>query len=425
MPLNKTATVFLPFALGYFLSYIFRVVNAVIAPDLVIDLNLNFSQLGLLTSVYFISFASSQLALGLLLDRFGPRIINSILLVVAGVGAMIFAQSHSLTGIIIGRAFIGFGVSACLMAAFKAYVLWFPEKMWPRVNGFQMAAGGLGALTASAPVAWLLQVTDWRGVFTGLAVLCFVVSAVLWKVVPEKSRSTAPESLGNQLKGVKQVFTSRDFWRTAPVTTMSQAGLLSIQGLWVGPWLKDVGGMDQMSGAGLISGIALSMMAGFIGLGYLAANLNQRGISILTTAISGMTVFMMIQGFIVLEIISLAPLLWLLFGFFGTSGILAYAGLSRQFPPQLSGRVTTAINLLVFVTAFAAQWAMGAIINQWETGVQGSYAPAGYQAAFCLMLTFQMLGLLWFFIAPKILRRRNGRHGDLNRKMESPGKTGY
>jgi len=104
------------------------VVNAVIAPDLVIDLNLNSSQLGLLTSVYFISFASSQLALGLLLDRFGPRIINSILLIFAGMGALIFAQSHSLTGVIIGRAFIGFGVSACLMAALKAYVLWFPKK---------------------------------------------------------------------------------------------------------------------------------------------------------------------------------------------------------------------------------------------------------------------------------------------------------
>ena len=109
-----------------------------------------------------------------------------------------------------------------------------------------------------------------------------------------------------------------------------------------------------MNGAALLSGIALSMMAGFIGLGYLAERLNQKGIHILTTAISGMAIFMVIQGFIVLEIITLAPILWLLFGFFGTSGILSYAGLCRQFSAQLSGRVTTAINLLVFLTAFAA-----------------------------------------------------------------------
>ena len=167
IPFNSLR-VFIPFAMGYFLSYGYRVVNSVIAPDLVSDLNMDPSQLGLLTSTYFISFASSQLALGVLLDRYGPRIINSFLLLFAATGAFVFATSTSLAGVIAGRALIGFGVSACLMAAFKAYVLWFPPKMWPRVNGLQMAAGGLGALSATTPVAWALQVTDWRGLFMGL-----------------------------------------------------------------------------------------------------------------------------------------------------------------------------------------------------------------------------------------------------------------
>ena len=124
--------VFIPFAFGYFLSYLFRVVNAVIAPDLVADLHIDPSQLGLLTFTYFIAFASSQLPLGIFLDRFGPRIIESFLLAFAGLGAFIFTKSHTLTGVIIGRAFIGFGVSACLMAAFKSYVIWFPEQLWHR-----------------------------------------------------------------------------------------------------------------------------------------------------------------------------------------------------------------------------------------------------------------------------------------------------
>ncbi|RLC17261.1 MAG: MFS transporter, partial [Deltaproteobacteria bacterium] len=158
---SKALRVFIPFALGYFLSYLFRVVNAVIAPDLVADLHIDPSQLGLLTSTYFIAFASSQLPLGIFLDRFGPRIVESFLLAFAGLGAFIFAKSQTLTGVIIGRAFIGFGVSACLMAAFKSYVIWFPAKVWPRINGFQMAAGGLGALSATTPVEWVLQMTDW------------------------------------------------------------------------------------------------------------------------------------------------------------------------------------------------------------------------------------------------------------------------
>ena len=161
--------VFLPFAAGYFVSYLYRVVNAVIAPDLVADIGVGPSALGLLTATYFISFASFQLPLGVLLDRFGPRKVEAALLLFAALGAFIFARAESLTGLITGRAFIGFGVSACLMAAFKAYTLWFPREKWPLINGFQMAAGGLGALAATSPVEATLQFTDWRGVFMGLA----------------------------------------------------------------------------------------------------------------------------------------------------------------------------------------------------------------------------------------------------------------
>ena len=129
-PTSLLLKVFLPFAAGYFLSYLYRVVNAVISTDLVADIGVGPSALGLLTATYFISFASFQLPLGVILDRFGPRRTESILLLFAAAGAYIFSQAQSLAGLITGRAFIGFGVSACLMAAFKAYTLWFsPREM--------------------------------------------------------------------------------------------------------------------------------------------------------------------------------------------------------------------------------------------------------------------------------------------------------
>ena len=155
--------VFIPFALGYFLSYLLRVVNAVIAPDLVRDLGLSASDLGLLTSTYFLAFAAFQLPLGILLDRFGPRRTESVLLLFAAGGACIFAVSDDLSGLMFGRALIGLGTSACLMAAFKAYVMWFPKEQIPLINSFQMTVGGFGAITGTMPVEITLQLTDWRG----------------------------------------------------------------------------------------------------------------------------------------------------------------------------------------------------------------------------------------------------------------------
>lgn len=397
--INQTVfRVFLPFAFGYFLSYLFRVVNAVIAPDLVADLHINPSQLGLLTSTYFIAFASSQLPLGILLDRFGPRIVESFLLVFAGIGAFIFAKSDTLTGVIIGRAFIGFGVSACLMSAFKSYVIWFPEKLWPRINGFQVAAGGLGALSATTPVEWLLNITDWRGLFLLLALLSFCSALWIFLIVPEKKSRNSGDSFALQIKVMKQVFKSSYFWRIAPLTAMTQASLISLQGLWAGPWLRDIAGMQRPDVAFILSCAAIAMTLGYGGLGFIAEKLAQRGISILSTAVTGMSVFMAVQVLISFQISAPPMVLWMLFSFFGTSGILSYSALSYHFPVTLSGRVTTSINLLVFLAAFVLQWAVGAVINLWEVTAQGHYHASGYQAGFSAILGLQAAGLAWFLL---------------------------
>lgn len=393
--------VFFPFALGYFLSYLFRVVNAVIAPDLVADLHLDPSQLGLLTATYFIAFASSQMPLGIFLDRFGPRIVESFLLIFAGLGALIFANAHTLTYVIMGRAFIGFGVSACLMAAFKSYVLWFPEKLWPRVNGFQMAAGGLGALSATTPVEWVLTATDWRGLFLLLAILSFGVALSVFFIVPEKKSDGPKEKFSVQVDGIKKVFKAPSFWRIAPLATLSQASFLSLQGLWAGPWLRDIAGMPRPQIAMVLSWSAMAMIAGFVSLGFVAEKLVKIGVSVLSTAVAGMGLFMGAQLLIALKAPLPVSLLWILFGFLGTSGILSYTALSYSFPKTLSGRVTTSINLLVFVTAFIMQWAIGAIINLWETGAAGNYHPAGYRAGFLAVLGLQAAGLVWFLVRGK------------------------
>ena len=397
-----TLRVFLPFAAGYFLSYLYRVVNAVIAPDLVADLAIGPSALGLLTATYFIAFASAQLPLGVLLDRFGPRRMEAFLLLFAGLGAYLFARSDSLIGLVVARAFIGFGVSACLMAAFKAFTLWFAREKWPLVNGFQMAAGGLGALAATSPVEAVLKMTDWRGMFMALSLVTLLIAMAVFAIVPKKSARETGERIGDQLQGVKTVFTSPVFWRTAPLATMSQASFLSIQGLWAGPWLKDVAGLDRSGVAGLLFWVAAAMVCGFVSLGTLAERLNRWGVGVLTTSVSGMCIFIGVQALLLTAPVDWSRPVWVLFGFFGTSGILAYAALSQQFPVQLSGRVTTAINLLVFIAAFVGQWAIGAIIGMWPTGPDGGYAPSGYRSGFGIMLAVQLLALMWYGVADRM-----------------------
>ena len=109
--------VVLVFGLAYFLSYAMRAINAVIAPALSADLHLTHADLGLLSAAYFMGFGVMQLPIGVWLDRHGPRRTEATLLLFGAVGAVIFASSETLLGVWIGRALIGVGVSACLMAS--------------------------------------------------------------------------------------------------------------------------------------------------------------------------------------------------------------------------------------------------------------------------------------------------------------------
>ena len=114
--------IYAAFAAGYLMSYLFRVVNAVISPELTRELGLHPSALGLLTSTYFVAFAAMQIPAGIMLDRYGPRRIEPVLLAIAAAGAFTFAAAESLGGLTVARALIGAGVSVCLMAPLKGIV---------------------------------------------------------------------------------------------------------------------------------------------------------------------------------------------------------------------------------------------------------------------------------------------------------------
>ncbi len=393
--------VFLPFALGYFLSYLYRTVNAIIAPDLVRDIGLDPSSLGLLTSVYLLAFGAFQLPLGVLLDRFGPRRVEAALLLFAAAGAFIFSQATSLSGLVCGRALIGLGVSACLMAAFKAFAIWFPAERLPLANGVQMISGGLGALAATTPVEAALQITDWRGVFLAVAATTLLAAVIIFVVIPEKEGSHSGESFGEQLQGIGTVLCSPVFWRIAPWAFTAQGAYLSIYGLWSGPWLRDVGGFDRDGVASTLFAIAVAMILGYLVSGAVADRLIRRGIKPEKVAAAGMLLFLAGQGLMIVPDPSLSLLYWLWFGFFGAACILPYGVLAQYFPTRLIGRVNTTLNLLVFLAAFAAQWGIGIIIDLWPTTAGGGYAAAGYRAGFGVMVGLQLLAAIWFGLFKK------------------------
>ena len=393
--LRVVCVVFLPFTFGYFLSYLFRNVNSVLFPHLEADIGVTAGGLGLLTAAYFLSFAAFQLPLGMLLDRFGPRRVEAVLLLFAATGAFVFSVAESLSVLFVGRLLIGFGVSACLMAAFKANVIWWPAERLPLINGIFMMTGGLGAMMGTAPIEAIAAVIDWRIVFQALAGLTLLSAATIFFVVPERGAAVASGGMRHAFAGVLEVWTSRRFWRVAPATFLIHGAFLNYQGFWVGPWLRDVAGLDSASVGRWVFATAVLLTVGYGLSAVLADRLRGRENGTLRVLTWFLFLTVAAQGALLAAPPDWSAVLWCFFSFVGTGSILSYAALTQLYAPELSGRVTTGLNLAVFITAFCMQAGIGWIIDQFTPAAGQVYAPEGHMAALAVLLAVQAAGFLW------------------------------
>jgi MFS family permease len=395
--MNPWARVFLPFAAGYYLSYLLRNVNAIIAPELTRDLAVSAADLGLLTAAYLLAFGAFQLPLGILLDRYGPRRVEAALLLIAAAGCGLFALAEGLAGLTTARALIGLGVSACLMASFKAFSLWFPAERQASLNAAVMAAGGLGALTATTPLGWMLPLAGWRGLFVGLAVLALLAAAAIFST-PEKAQKVgAGETVTEQLRGLGTILASPAFWRFAPQTAMIVGGFMAVQGLWAVPWLMSFNGLTRESAALHLLFTSIAMLAGFLAIAFFVIPLKRRGIPPERILAVGMGLGVAVNAAIAFDLLP-TQLSWFLLGLVFSVGNLAYALLQAQFAPGLAGRVNTALNLGAFAGAFGLQWGFGAGVDL--LAASGFARREAFQWTFVTLVLLQAASYGWF------LRRR-------------------
>ncbi len=394
------ASVLLPFALIFGFCNYYRAVNAVLAPYLIAALSLSAAQLGLLVSIYFFVSALFQAPLGLLMDRYGPRRIQGVLIAIAASGLLIFALGESWPTLLFGRIVMGIGAAGGLMTALQAVTLWFPAPRWPVFNGMVMSIGSIGTLAATLPTQLLLDLVDWHRLLVAVALLSLLASLVLFTLVPEKA---APKklTLGEQLHGMAAIYRDRLFWRFAPLFLSTTGSTLAFQSLWAGPWLHDVAQLDANDVASHLLVMSLSQVASYFLVGWIATELQKRKVPLVRIVITGSAIY----------IASLTPLLlangigrWSVLlgvGFLSNVNTLCYPILSRHFPPSMTGRATTALNSFFFVGAFIVQYMIGLVIDFIPATEPGHYPVLAYRLAFAAMIAVQLLSWLWCLVPPR------------------------
>ncbi|NSX06936.1 MFS transporter [Cupriavidus gilardii] len=426
---GEGALVFVCFAAAYVLSYGLRTINAVIAPELIADMRLSNADLGLLSSAYFLAFAAMQLPVGQWLDRRGVRRVETVLLLVAALGALVFALAGSAATLWLGRALIGAGVSACLMASYTAYRRWFPTARQSQLSVWMLVAGSGGALMTTLPVQVVLPWLGWRGVFLVMAGLLLVSALALYRGLARVERRSARLArgaerarvfvdsvdglhdtpalpAGEMAGGYRALLRHPAFVRVLPFGLLNQAGFMAVQTLWVGPWLVDVLGFGPDRSAQILFIFNIALLSGYLLLGWLAPRRARDPVESARLVMIGAGLTLVLQAAIIAWTAPAAWLLWPLLAMCASTLSLILSTLSLAFPAEVAGRANTTYNLLVFGGSFLIQWGVGIAIDLFrEAGLPQADA---FRAALGGLLALQLVGYLWYALVPRLWRRAAG-----------------
>ena len=398
------ARVTFPLAAANFMNQAARTVMAIVGPVLAVELGLSAVELGVLAACLFASYAVVQLPLGVALDAFGPRRVQAVLMSLAAIGFAIFALSPGFAGLVLARIVVGVGVSAGLMAVIKGHADWFERHRVAHVTGIASAIGALGSTLTTSPVQAMLPTLGWRGVFWGLCLLALAVAVWIFLSVPDKPRMPGrARTLRGDIALSGRILASRTFWRFGPaVSTLSMFNFAYL-GLWAGPWLRDVAGMDGPARAGVLFFYTFAMIAGSVLTGSAASRASVAGLPRFLVPIVSLAGLVLLQVGLMLQPSqpAIVLVLWLGMAVFGAAGAVGYVVMCQMFPPEQTGRVSTAVNTLSLGGAFLVQAAIGWILDLWPRTASGGWDPDGYSWALGLTAALQALSALAMALPPR------------------------
>ncbi|MDA9662384.1 MFS transporter [Candidatus Pelagibacter sp.] len=393
LPKQKAITIFLVFALGYYISNLLRAITATISPNLVSEFNLSAGDLGLLGGGYFLGFASVQIPLGYLLDNKGPKKIVSYFLLIAIVGIISFSLSQNFTSLLISRILIGVGVGACLMGPLTAYRVWFQDETQQRANSWMLMTGAIGMLSSSLPVQFFLPIIGWRSIFGILAILTLLSIVLIIIFIPNWNKENIQNTY-NDKGSLKEVWQNKFFKSLVPMGFFNYGGLFAIQTLWAGPWMVKVSGYTPEESANGLFIIYLSLLFSFLIWGYFVPKFSKNVSDAIRLLKFGAPINLVVLAFIIYLGPKAGAFHW---AFFAVSSVflsLSQPAVGMAFSLSNAGKALTSFNLLLFIGAFALQWIIGVIIDL--TMNLGFSEISGFRFAMVFFLLTSLFSYLFF-----------------------------
>ncbi|MDO9068462.1 MAG: MFS transporter [Deltaproteobacteria bacterium] len=357
----------------YVMALFFRVSMAVVARDITIDFHLSATQLGTLSSIFFVVYAVAQIPLGILLDRFGGKIVVSVLGVMAIIGIVLFALAPNYHVAMAGRILLGIGTSCVLMGSLKIFTNWFTQREFATIAGFIMAIGNLGNLFATAPLALAVSFFGWRQALLVVALAQIIAVIMVYAIAAdspdqknaaESDPSVAASEQTSAMGGLLAVAGNSTFWLLGFLGFCYYGNFMLVQSLWGGPYLMDILNADRSVVGNILFCSAGGFILGCLCIGKISTQFFK---SRKKTLLAGQSITLVLLFCLLGPAEDLSPVA-LKFLFFGiglsaASGITIYPMVREMFPHSIVGTALSSLNFFVVAGVAVIEQAVGSFLD--------------------------------------------------------------
>lgn len=387
------------------LSQFFRASTTVIAPELIRDLGLSASMLGFANAAFFLALLAIQIPVGLMFDRIGARLTVTILAAAAVAGSLMHWKVTDGSTLSIARALTGIGHGGSFMGTVFLISRWYPRMRWATALSWVFSSSMIGIVAAGMPLAVLAEKIGWRGAFVGVAAIQALVGILFWMFVRDDPPGRTPEprrreSLMEALRGFPAVLALPGLGRVMALQLVAYAVLVTMLGLWAGPYLHDVHGLDPIERGSVLTAMALAQFLGVLAVGPLDRLFDTRKWVAVAGAIATIGTMLALAA-VPQPPKPMAITLLVLLCAVSTYGIVVVAHGRSFFPEALAGRGATTFNAAQLIGCALMPMLTGLVPGLFATAGPG-YSPVAYQWVFVSIAATLTLGLAVYLTSKDI-----------------------
>jgi MFS family permease len=396
----------------FFYKYLIQVSPSVMTFDLMQAFKINAASLGNLSAFYFYAYLVMQIPVGIMLDKYSPRLVTSGAILMCSISTFVFSQTNSLWLGCVSRALMGAGAAFAAVSCFKLASQWFTPKRFALVSGMFMTAAMLGAVGGQMPLSLLVQHVGWRIALEMISLMGIFLSITYFAIVRDKPTKLAPSSKNNQKINhfLAQIVTNKQTWFLALYGGLAFAPVSVFGGLWGVPFLEVAYHLSRADAALAISCIFIGFAVGAPLLGWLSDYMGRRKPLLFLGTFSALCCLSLAVYSTMLTLPALSALLFC-FGF-GASGLFTSFAMIREiFPIVVAATVLGIMNTVNTLCEALYEPLVGAFLDRTWDGkvVNGThqFSVQGYHTSLLLLpISLAVALILLFFVRETYCRTK-------------------